>query len=60
LIPFVALTTIGCLIWAFAFVLTGVMVGSAWASVDSTLGRAFLGVGLMTVALSVIRSRKAG
>ncbi len=60
LIPFIALTTLSCLIWALAFVLTGVMVGSAWASVDSTLGRALLGSGLMAVALSVMRSRKAG
>jgi membrane protein DedA with SNARE-associated domain len=60
LIPFVALTTIGCLIWAFAFVLTGLMVGDACTSVSSTLGRALLGVGHMTVALSVMRSRKPG
>jgi membrane protein DedA with SNARE-associated domain len=44
LLQFVALTTIRCLIWAFAFVLTGVIVGSAWASIDSTLGRALLGI----------------
>ncbi len=60
LIPFVTLTTIGCLIWACAFTVTGVMVGSAWASVASTLGRALLAVGLMTVALTVVRSRRAG
>ncbi len=60
LIPFVALTTIGCLIWALAFVLAGLMLGSAWASVGSTLGRVLLAVGLMMVALSVMRSRKAG
>ena len=60
IVPFIALTTIGCLIWALAFVLTGLMVGSAWASIDPTLGRALLGVGLVTVALSIIRSRKAG
>ena len=60
LMPFIALTTIGCLIWAFAFVLTGLLLGSAWASVGSTLGRALLGLGLVTVALSVMRSRRAG
>jgi membrane protein DedA with SNARE-associated domain len=59
LIPFVALTALGCVIWAFAFVLTGVLVGNAWASVNSTLGRAMLGIGLMTVVLSVLRSRTA-
>ncbi len=59
LIPFVALTTIGCLIWAVAFVLTGLMVGSAWASIDSTLGRALLGIGLLIVVLSAMRSRQA-
>ena len=60
LIPFVALTTIGCLIWAVAFVVTGLVVGSAWASVGSTLGRALLALGVVTVALSVMRRRKAG
>jgi membrane protein DedA with SNARE-associated domain len=60
LIPFVALTTIGCLIWAFAFVSTGLMLGNAWSSVGSTLGRALLGLGLVTIAVSVMRSRKAG
>ncbi|MGA2165676.1 MAG: DedA family protein [Solirubrobacteraceae bacterium] len=59
LIPFVALTTLGCLIWALAFTLTGVMVGSAWVSLDSTLGRGLLAVGLITVVLSVVRHRKA-
>jgi membrane protein DedA with SNARE-associated domain len=58
LIPFIALTTIGCALWAAAFVTTGLVLGSAWASVNSTLGRALVLVGLATVALSVMRSRR--
>jgi membrane protein DedA with SNARE-associated domain len=60
LIPFIALTTIGCAIWATAFVLTGLMAGTTWATVSSTLGRALLVVGLVTIALFVIRPRRAG
>ena len=58
LVPFIAFTTLGCAIWAIAFVLTGLIVGSAWATVSSTLGRALLAVGIVTVALSVVRARR--
>jgi membrane protein DedA with SNARE-associated domain len=46
LIPFIAMTTIGCALWASAFVLTGLIAGGAWASVSSTLGRVLLVAGL--------------
>lgn len=58
--PFVVLTTIGCALWAVAFVLTGLLVGAAWGAVSSVLGRALLVVGLATIALSVIGSRGRG
>jgi membrane protein DedA with SNARE-associated domain len=59
LVPFIVLTTLGCALWAAAFVLVGLIVGSAWATVSSTLGRALLAVGLLAVALSVMRGRRA-
>jgi membrane protein DedA with SNARE-associated domain len=57
LVPFVALTTIGCALWATALVLTGLLAGSAWASFSSTLGRVLLIVGLATIAMSLARGR---
>ena len=59
LIPFIALTTIGCALWAAAFVLVGAVAGAGWAAVSSTLGRALLMVGLVAIASSVIRRKQS-
>lgn len=59
LAPFIALTTLGCALWATGFVLAGMFVGSAWTAVDSVLGRALLVLGLLTLAASVVRRRRA-
>lgn len=58
LAPFIVLTTLGCALWATAFVLTGVIAGTAWATVSSVAGRAILVVGLVTVAVSLARRRR--
>lgn len=58
LLPFVLLTTIGCALWAAALMLTGLLAGSAWASLSSTLGRVLLLVGLATIAISLMRGRR--
>jgi membrane protein DedA with SNARE-associated domain len=55
---FIALTTIGCALWALGFVLTGMIAASAWATVDSVIGRGLLAVGLLMLAASVIRQRE--
>jgi len=60
LLPFVALTTIGCGLWAAAFILIGVVSGSAWASVSSVLGKALLGVGLACLAWLAYRATHRG
>ena len=57
LAPFVALTTLGCALWACAFVLAGVILGDAWSSVGSLLGRVLLGIGLVVLAASLTRGR---
>ncbi|MGH2852620.1 MAG: DedA family protein [Solirubrobacteraceae bacterium] len=54
---FVLLTTLGCALWALALVSTGMLVGAAWATVGSDLGRALLVVGLLTLALTLVRRR---
>ena len=56
--PFVALTTLGCALWAASFVLAGMLAGNAWASLSSTLGRGLLAVGIATVAIVVVRNRR--
>jgi membrane protein DedA with SNARE-associated domain len=56
---FVLLTTIGCAVWATAFVLVGLLTGTAWAAVGSVLGRVLLGLGLLAIALTFVRARHA-
>jgi membrane protein DedA with SNARE-associated domain len=53
LVPFVALTALGCALWACAFVLAGVLLGDAWSSVGSLLGRVLLVVGLVVLAATL-------
>lgn len=55
--PFVALTIAGCALWALALVLTGVLVGAAWVTLDSVLGRVLLVLGLLALALTLVRGR---
>jgi membrane protein DedA with SNARE-associated domain len=58
LAPFVALTVIGCALWASAFVLAGLLAGTAWSAVSSIAGRALLIVGLLVLALSLARGAR--
>ncbi|MGP0100798.1 MAG: DedA family protein [Solirubrobacteraceae bacterium] len=58
LATFVALTTIGCALWAAAFVLAGLLAGAAWTSISSLLGRVLLGVGVVVLALSLARRKR--
>jgi membrane protein DedA with SNARE-associated domain len=53
--PFLALTAAGCALWAVAFVLLGMVAGSAWTGVDSVLGRVLVGAGLAVVVISLGR-----
>jgi membrane protein DedA with SNARE-associated domain len=60
LIPFVALTTIGCAIWAVLFVLAGALSGTAWSTVNSVLGKALLAALALFVGAAVARRRRRG
>jgi membrane protein DedA with SNARE-associated domain len=53
--PFVVLSTIGCALWAAAFVLVGLLASDAWTTIDSLLGRVLLVVGLLVLILSFVR-----
>jgi membrane protein YqaA with SNARE-associated domain len=57
LIPFIALTTIGCALWALVFVLTGMLAANAWTTIDSIAGRALLAIGLAKLAAAVLHKR---
>ena len=56
LVPFVVLTTLGCALWAVAFVLIGLFSGAAWGAVSSILGKVLLGAGLALVAWVAYRT----
>ena len=54
--PFVVLTTIGCALWAVAFVLIGLVSGTAWGAVSSVLGKLLLGAGIALAAWFAYRA----
>jgi membrane protein DedA with SNARE-associated domain len=60
LVTFVSLTMLGCALWATAFVLAGMLAGSAWGAIDSVLGKVLLVVGVVVLVLSVSRRRRPG
>jgi membrane protein DedA with SNARE-associated domain len=55
LLPFVGLTTVGCALWAIAFVIAGLLCGTAWSAVSSVLGKAMLAAGILIVLLILSR-----
>jgi membrane protein DedA with SNARE-associated domain len=59
LIPFILLTALGCALWATGLVLVGVIAGSSWTAVSSTVGRALLLLGIVAILLSVMRRGRA-
>jgi membrane protein DedA with SNARE-associated domain len=60
LVPFTALTAAGCAIWATAFVLIGIVSGSAYAAVGSVAGKVGLATAAAFVAFAVVRKRRQG
>src|SRR5581483_6010345 len=57
LAPFIAMTVIGCALWAAVFALAGVLAAGAWSTVSSVLGRVLLAVGVLVLGASVRRRR---
>jgi membrane protein DedA with SNARE-associated domain len=55
---FVALTILGCALWAAGFMLVGLLAGTAWSEVSSLLGRVLLAVGIGVLTLSVLHGRQ--
>jgi membrane protein DedA with SNARE-associated domain len=59
LLPFIALTTLGCALWAVAFILVGLLAGAAWGEISSVLGRVLLVLGIAVLAFSLLHDRRS-
>jgi membrane protein DedA with SNARE-associated domain len=57
LVPFILLTTLGCALWATAFVLLGMVSGTAWSTLSSALGKVLLAVGAVVLIAALHRHR---
>lgn len=55
LTKFIVLTTLGCALWALAFIAVGMLGANAWSALHSVLGRALLAIGLLVLAKSLLR-----
>ncbi len=55
---FVLFTTLGCALWATGLIGIGLLVGAAWASVGTVLGRVFLALVFVAVAFALLRARR--
>lgn len=44
LVPFVAMTALGCAVWAVAFIVLGLLAGAGWEQLSGPLGWALLAV----------------
>jgi membrane protein DedA with SNARE-associated domain len=60
LVPFVALTTLGCALWAAAFISAGLLAGSVWMALGSVVGHVLLVAGAVVIVLSLTRLGQAG
>ncbi|MDQ6607393.1 MAG: DedA family protein [Actinomycetota bacterium] len=57
---FTALTAAGCAIWAAAFVLIGLLSGSAWSAVSGVAGKVTLGAGIVVLGAAGWRRGRRG
>ena len=60
IVPFVAMTVLGCAIWAVAFVTIGVVVGSGWRELGDAIGIPMLLVGGIALVSLLLRRRGGG
>ncbi len=56
---FTLLTIAGCALWAAAFILIGLLSGTAWAQVSGIAGKALLGAGIVVVLRIVLKRSHA-
>jgi membrane protein DedA with SNARE-associated domain len=53
--PFTALTAAGCALWAAAFILIGLVSGSAWSAVSGMAGKVTLGAVIVALGFAAWR-----
>src|SRR5207248_138493 len=53
---FVAMTALGCGIWAAAFIPLGTLVGSGWRALSSVLGLPLLVLGVAMILMALLKS----
>jgi membrane protein DedA with SNARE-associated domain len=53
---FVAMTALGCGIWAAAFILLGTLVGGGWRALSGVLGLPLLVLGVATILMALLKS----
>jgi membrane protein DedA with SNARE-associated domain len=59
LLSFTLLTTLGCALWALAFILVGLLAGNAWSEIGSVLGRVLLVCGIAILGFSLLHGRRS-
>ena len=59
-LPFVVMTTLGCAIWAAAFVLLGMAAGGAWAQVGGLAGKVLLALTAVAAVAVPLARRRTG
>jgi membrane protein DedA with SNARE-associated domain len=57
LAPFVAMTALGCAIWATGFTALGLLAGSGWKSLSGPVGYALIGVTALLLIAGLVRGK---
>lgn len=52
---FIAMTIAGCAIWAAALITAGMIAGTAWTTINATLGRVLLATGAVILAIALAK-----
>jgi len=55
---FVVMTVLGCALWASAFSLLGLLLGSGWTMVSGPLGDALLALGALAVVTVLLKGKR--
>ena len=55
LLGFVVMTIVGCSLLAAAFTAVGMLAGTAWATVNATLGRVLLVIAVIVLAALLVK-----
>lgn len=57
--PFILMTVAGCTVWATAFVLVGIVLGSGWTALSGPIGNGLLLVGALAIVAAAHRAARS-